>query len=78
VDPRRHTVYLTEDATAPNGLLYRWTPDEGSLPLGRAALRRLADDAGVLEALKASTRDGVHVPDLSLDPMAVMSGLAGR
>jgi hypothetical protein len=28
IDPRRHTVYLTEDATAPNGLLYRWTPDE--------------------------------------------------
>ena len=29
-------------------------------------LRKLADDAGALEALKATTRGGEHVPDLSV------------
>jgi secreted PhoX family phosphatase len=66
VDPDTGTIYLTEDAGNPNGLLYRWTPPAGILPLGKAVLRTLADDAGVLEALKASTPGGAHVPDLSV------------
>jgi secreted PhoX family phosphatase len=66
VDPHEHRIYLTEDAGNPNGLLFRWTPPDGALPLGRGSLRELADDAGTLEAMKASTRDGVHVPDLSV------------
>ena len=66
VDPDTGTIYLTEDAGTPNGLLYRWTPPAQALPLGKGSLRRLADDAGTLEALKASTRRGAHVPDLSV------------
>jgi uncharacterized protein len=66
VDPDTGTIYLTEDAGNPNGLLYRWTPPEDALPLGKGVLRTLADDAGVLEALKASTLAGAHVPDLSV------------
>jgi hypothetical protein len=65
VDPRRGTVYLTEDATAPNGLLYRWTPPAEALPLRHGSLRGLADDAGTLEALTAFTAAGAPVPDLS-------------
>jgi uncharacterized protein len=66
IDPDSGTIYLTEDAGSPNGLLYRWTPPEQALPLGAGVLRDLADDPGVLEALKASTRAGAHVPDLSV------------
>jgi secreted PhoX family phosphatase len=65
VDPEEQVLYLTEDAREPNGLLYRYVPPAGALPLGRGSLRRLADDAGTLEALRASTDDGRHVPDLS-------------
>jgi uncharacterized protein len=66
VDPRRGTIYLTEDAGNPNGLLYRWTPPDDAVPLGKGVLKELADDAGTLEALKATTRRGKHVPDLSV------------
>lgn len=65
VDPEEQFLYLTEDAGGPNGLLYRYVPPAEALPLGRGSLRRLADDAGTLEALRASTDDGRHVPDLS-------------
>ena len=66
VDPHRGTIYLTEDAGTPNGLLYRWTPPDDALPLGKGVLRELADDAGELAAMKATTRRGRHVPDLSV------------
>jgi secreted PhoX family phosphatase len=66
VDPRTHTLYLTEDAGNPNGLLYRWTPPAEALPLGKRSLRALADDAGTLEAMQAFTQDGAFVPDLSV------------
>jgi uncharacterized protein len=66
VDPDRGTVYLTEDAANPNGLLYRWTPPEDVLPLRHGSLRKLGDDAGELHALKAYRRDGTFVPDLSV------------
>lgn len=65
VDPHRGQIYLTEDAGNPNGLLYRFTPPHSALPLRRGALRRLADDAGKLEALVASA-NGRIVPDLSV------------
>jgi uncharacterized protein len=65
VDPHEGRIYLTEDAGNPNGLLYRWTPPRKALPLRHGALRKLADDAGTLEAMTAYTRQGVHVPDLS-------------
>ncbi len=41
VDPDTGVIYLTEDAGNPNGLLYRWTPPDAALPLGRGVLRRL-------------------------------------
>jgi secreted PhoX family phosphatase len=65
VDPDTFVFYLTEDARRPNGSLYRWTPPDDALPLGKGSLRRLADDAGTLEALRATTADGKHVTDLS-------------
>ncbi|SEO85943.1 alkaline phosphatase PhoX [Trujillonella endophytica] len=65
VDPEADVLYLTEDAVEPNGSLYRWVAPADARPLGRGSLRRLAPDAGVLEALRATTDDGRHVPDLS-------------
>jgi uncharacterized protein len=66
IDPDSGTIYLTEDAGNPNGLLYRWTPPAQALPLANGVLKSVADDAGTLEALKASTLNGAHVPDLSV------------
>ncbi|MCV2489084.1 PhoX family protein [Geodermatophilus sp. YIM 151500] len=65
VDPGDFRLYMTEDAGDPNGSLYRWTPPDDALPLGRGSLRRLADDAGTLEALHATAVDGSHVADLA-------------
>jgi hypothetical protein len=65
VDPERGTIYQTEDAGSPNGLLYRWTPPRWALPLGRGALTALPDDAGDLHAMRAFTHAGAFVPDLS-------------
>jgi secreted PhoX family phosphatase len=66
VDPGSHVIYQTEDAGSPNGLLFRWIPPRWALPLHGGRLRRLPDDAGKLEAAKASTRWGQFVPDLSV------------
>jgi uncharacterized protein len=67
VDPGSNAIYLTEDATEPNGLLYRWLPPAGFTP-GKWALlglrRSAGDTAGTLQALRC-TRDGQHVRDLS-------------
>ncbi|CUR55795.1 conserved exported hypothetical protein [metagenome] len=65
VDPDTHVIYETEDATAPNGLFYRWTPPDSALPLEKGSLRALADDAGTLEAMRASS-GGQFVADLSV------------
>ncbi|MEU6536225.1 alkaline phosphatase PhoX [Streptomyces sp. NPDC047000] len=64
VDPGRGHLYLTEDASGPNGLLYRWTPPEG-FRHGRGKLRTLADDAGVLQAFRCFDSGGRFVDDLS-------------
>ena len=66
VDPLEGRIYLSEDASEPHGLLYRWTPPRSALPLGREVLKSLPPDAGRLEALVARTRNGAVVPDLSL------------
>ena len=66
VEPHRGRIYLTEDAGNPNGLVYRFTPPDSALPLRRGSLKRLADDAGALDAMRAFTRDGTFVPDLSV------------
>ena len=49
--PSAATLYLTEDASGPNGLLYRWTPPKG-FEHGHGQLRTLADDAGVAPGLQ--------------------------
>ncbi|QES50731.1 Tat pathway signal sequence domain protein [Streptomyces venezuelae] len=64
IDPKRGDAYLTEDASGPNGLLYRWTPPQG-FRHGRGRLRTLADDAGVLSAAKCFDSSGRLVDDLS-------------
>ncbi|GAB2791923.1 alkaline phosphatase PhoX [Streptomyces daliensis] len=64
VDPKRGHLLLTEDASGPNGLLYRWVPPHG-FRHGRGKLRGLADDAGVLQAMKCSDSGGRFVDDLS-------------
>lgn len=66
VDPNEGIVYQTEDAGNPNGLFFRFTPPAISRLYGRGALKRLTDDAGKLEALRATTPDGQFVPDLSV------------
>lgn len=64
IDARQGHAYLTEDASGPNGLLYRWTPPQG-FRHGRGALRTLAADAGVLAAAKCFDKAGQFVDDLS-------------
>ncbi|NEB94797.1 alkaline phosphatase PhoX [Streptomyces bauhiniae] len=64
VDPKRGHLFLTEDASGPNGLFYRWTPPEG-FHHGRGRLRTLADDAGVLQAFRCFDSAGRFVDDLS-------------
>ncbi|WP_116998665.1 alkaline phosphatase PhoX [Desertimonas flava] len=59
IDPATGIVYLTEDASEPNGLLYRATPNDTSGTYG--SLRAGA----TLEALAATDEAGEFVPDLS-------------
>jgi secreted PhoX family phosphatase len=59
VDRARGDVYLTEDASNPNGLVYRFEPSDRSA--GYGALR----NGGRLTAM-ACSRNGTHVPDLSV------------
>jgi secreted PhoX family phosphatase len=68
VDPHSHRIFLTEDASGPLGLYYRWTPPK-KFRGGKGALRELAlssggATAGTLEAMQCSLR-GQHVFDLS-------------
>jgi secreted PhoX family phosphatase len=68
VDPSTTQIYLTEDASGPNGLYFRWTRPAG-FRAGKDALRELAlspggDTAGRLQAMSCSL-DGRHVEDLS-------------
>ncbi|GAA2478044.1 PhoX family protein [Streptomyces thermolineatus] len=64
VDPSRGHLYLTEDASKPNGLLYRWDPPAG-FRHGRGRLATLADDAGRLRAFRCFDSGGRFVDDLS-------------
>ncbi|MFF9777084.1 alkaline phosphatase PhoX [Streptomyces sp. NPDC013978] len=64
IDPKRGHAYLTEDAAAPNGLFFRWTPPKG-FTYGPGKFRTLADDAGVLQAPRCYDSGGRFVDDLS-------------
>ncbi|MBM7799996.1 secreted PhoX family phosphatase [Microlunatus panaciterrae] len=64
IESTRERAYLTEDASKPNGLLYRWTAAEG-YRLGRYIAQSLKPDAGRLEALVVHAPDGSVLPDLA-------------
>ncbi len=64
VEPSRERVYITEDASDPTGLLYRWTAPRG-YRLGRYIARSLGEHDGRLEALVVLTADGSVLPDLA-------------
>jgi len=59
VDPDRGDVFLTEDASNPNGLLYRYRPRDQHPSYG--ALR----NGGFLQAMRCR-QGATHVPDLSV------------
>ncbi|HXD26618.1 MAG TPA: alkaline phosphatase PhoX, partial [Propionibacteriaceae bacterium] len=64
VAPNRTQVYLTEDASSPNGLLYRWTAPDGYRIQPRMA-NDLDGNQGALEALIVLAPDGSILPDLA-------------
>ncbi|GHJ47773.1 hypothetical protein Cs7R123_51150 [Catellatospora sp. TT07R-123] len=68
VDPKTNEIYLTEDASGPHGLYFRWVPPK-HFKGRKGELRQLAlgaggDTAGTLQAMSASL-DGMHINDLS-------------
>ncbi|WP_351225272.1 alkaline phosphatase PhoX [Streptomyces sp. NPDC002133] len=64
IDTKRGHAYLTEDASGPNGLFYRWVPPTG-FQHGRGRLRHIPEDAGRLQAPKCYDAGGRFVDDLS-------------
>ena len=64
IEPSLKHVYLTEDASGPNGLFYRWSATGGA-KLRSPIADHLADDAGTLEALQVIAPDGTVFSDLS-------------
>ncbi len=63
VEPKQRRVYLSEDASGPNGLFYRWTASSGKLEKGFA--EHLGDTEGTLEAMQIRLDDGTIVPDVA-------------
>ncbi|MER7276261.1 alkaline phosphatase PhoX [Dactylosporangium sp. NPDC000244] len=64
VEPNLKHVYLSEDASGPNGLFYRWTAPRGAR-LHAGLANTLADDAGKLEAMQIRLDDGSILPDVA-------------
>jgi uncharacterized protein len=64
ISPDRTRVYLSEDASGPNGLFYRWTAPSG-VRLGPGFASRLGPTAGRLEAMKIVLDDGSVLPDVA-------------
>ena len=69
VDPETSSIYETEDASAPNGLFYRWTAP-ADFTGGTGSLRTLATSlggatVGTLQVMTAF-HGSQHIPDLSL------------
>ncbi|MEP6798522.1 MAG: alkaline phosphatase PhoX, partial [Lapillicoccus sp.] len=64
IEPGRRRVYLTEDASSPTGLIYRW-----SAPTGYVLRPHIADQLGEregrLDALAVIAPDGGVLPDLA-------------
>jgi hypothetical protein len=64
VEPGGRRVYLTEDASGPTGLLYRWSAPDG-YRLKPYIAQALGDQDGALEALAVLLPDGSVLPDLA-------------
>ena len=64
IDPQRRRVYLSEDASTPNGLFYRWTAPKG-VTLEPGIARRLGPTDGTLEAMAMLMDDGSVLPDVA-------------
>jgi secreted PhoX family phosphatase len=64
VDPTRTQVYLSEDASNPNGLFYRWTAPRG-VQLKPGIANQLSATAGTLEAIAIIMDDGTVLPDVA-------------
>ena len=64
IEPSRTMAYITEDAKAPTGLLYRWTAPEG-YRLRPYIADSLRPDDGRLQAMVVHTQDGSVLPDLA-------------
>jgi secreted PhoX family phosphatase len=64
VEPTRTGVYLTEDASGPTGLLYRWTAPSG-VTLKPYIAENLGKNDGRLQALAVLAPDGSVLPDLA-------------
>ncbi|TWD84717.1 hypothetical protein FB561_5911 [Kribbella amoyensis] len=65
VDGDRTHIYLSEDASGPNGLFYRWSAPRG-YKLGPKSWQDLAAaDFGTLEAMAILGDDGKPIPDVA-------------
>ena len=64
VDPDNRRVYLSEDASNPNGLFYRWNAPSG-VRLGPGIADQLSATAGTLEAMAIIMDDGSVLPDVA-------------
>ena len=64
IDPTRRQVYLSEDASNPNGLFYRWTAPAG-VRLSDGIAAKLGPTAGELEAMAIIMDDGSVLPDVA-------------
>ncbi|MDT4993224.1 MAG: uncharacterized protein QOH97_3116 [Actinoplanes sp.] len=64
VEPNLKHVYLSEDASGPTGLFYRWSATSGP-PLGPGLADSLSDTAGKLEAMQIRLDDGSILPDVA-------------
>ncbi|MEJ1112244.1 MULTISPECIES: alkaline phosphatase PhoX [unclassified Kribbella] len=65
IDKDRNHIYLSEDASGPNGLFYRWSAPAG-YKLGPNSWQDLADVGfGTLEAMAILGDDGKPIPDVA-------------
>ena len=64
IDPGRTRVYLSEDASTPNGLFYRWSAPRG-VKLGPGIADKIGATDGTLEAMAILMDDGSVLPDVA-------------
>lgn len=64
IDHKQQHVFLSEDASGPNGLFYRWTAPRG-FRMGPGLASRLGDTDGTLAAMQIVMPDGSVLPDVA-------------